>query len=153
MTKLRAGILMLAVAALLLVGIAACDGEQLPEVDPLEVVSSYVNGNGQSLVATLVDQLVGVNRSLSIVPESDLIEYIGAAIEWDIGEVEYQDDEAVVTKTAMVSFEASLGQTPKVEIMAAATVPFLFYVRGDEVLRFTVPVELIDLDLDTEITF
>ena len=143
----------LIVAVLLLAGIAACGGEQEPESDPQEVVASYINANGQTLVATLAEQLVNVNASLNVVPESDLIESIGGGIAWDVDDVEFQDDQAVVTNIAAFSFTVMTGQTPNVKITATATAPFVFYVQGTEVLRFVVPVERIDRDLDTSITF
>ena len=153
MTKQRTAVLIGAVAILLSAGIVACGSEQQPEPDPREVVASYIDANGQTLVAALAEQLINVNASLNVIPESDLIESIGGAVAWDVADVEFQDDQAVVTNVATFSFTVSTGQTPNVKITATATAPFLFYVRGTEVLQFVVPAELIDLDLDTSISF
>ena len=139
--------------ALLLVSTIACGSEQPPQPDPQEVVASYISANGQTLMTTLAEQLINVNASLNVVPESDLIESIGGTIAWDVADVEFQDDQAVVTNVAAFSFTVTTGQTPNVKITATATAPFLFYVQGTEVLRFVVPVERIDLDLDTSIAF
>lgn len=139
--------------ALLLLGILGCGGEQQPEPDPRDVVADYVNANGQTLVAALAEQLTNLNASLEVVPESDLIESIEGGIAWDVADVEFEDDQAVVTNIAAFSFSVSTGQTPNVKITATATAPFLFYVRGTEVLQFAVPPDQIDLDLDTSIAF
>ncbi len=141
------------IVALVSAGTIACGSEPEPQPDPREVVANYISANGQSLVASLAEQLINLNASLEVVPESDLVESIGAGIAWDVADVEFQDDQAVVTNVAAFSFTVSTGQTPNVKITATATAPFLFYVRGTEVLRFVVPVDQIDLDLDTSIAF
>ena len=151
----RAAVLIGIVAALLLAGIVACGGEQQaePEPDPRDVVARYVSANNQALVAALAEQLVNVNASLNVVPESELIESIGVGVAWDVVEVEFQDSQAVVTNVAAFSFTVTTGQTPNVKITATATAPILFYVQGTEVLRFAVPADQIDLDMDTSIAF
>lgn len=151
----RAAVLIGIVAALLLAGIVACGSEQQaePEPDPRDVVARYVSANNQALVAALAEQLVNVNASLNVVPESELIESIGGGVAWDVVEVEFQDSQAVVTNVAAFSFTVTTGQTPNVKITATATAPVLFYVRGAEVLRFVVPADQIDLDMDTSIAF
>ncbi|MXZ90528.1 MAG: hypothetical protein F4W95_10395 [Chloroflexi bacterium] len=116
-------------------------------------MASNNSANGQTPVAALAEQLVSLNASLSVVPESDLIDSGGAAAAWDVADVEFEDDQAVVTNIAAFPFTVSTGQTPNVKITAPATAPFLFYGRGTELLRFVVAVDQIDLGLDTSIAF
>ena len=104
-------------------------------------------------MATLAERLVNLNASLSVVPDSDLIESIGAAVARDVADVEFQDDQTVVTNVAPFSITVSAGRTPNLKITAGATAPFPFYVRGTEALRFALPVDQIDLDLDTCVAF
>lgn len=82
-----------------------------------------------------------------------MIESIGGGVAWDVVEVEFQDDQAVVTNVAAFSFTVTAGQTPNVKIAATATAPVQFYVQGTEVLRFVVPADQIDPDMDTSIAF